>query len=77
MPLYLDEKEIALIRQYVPKTDWYVNKGLHEKLDYNDKVKAERTTCDHVTKSFTGKKTCCIKCGVLGEGEGIEWTRDN
>lgn len=53
------------------------NDQIISKLQSDIDEKETRTACEHSIATYTGKKTCCSKCGGFPDGEGFSWTMDN
>lgn len=79
MAIYLEDKErnllVKLLEKY-PKT-WWIHYSVLKKVKA-DQLRIEKIrNCKHEKGTYTGKKTCCVKCDAyFEEGMGFEWMND-
>lgn len=59
-----------------PLTPSWVQDKIIATLEADLDEKRTRTACEHSIATYTGKKTCCTKCGGFPEGEGFSWQLD-
>lgn len=79
MAIYLDEQTRPylerLIKKRVEKSD---KDFIAERIDKMLVADQERLNsireCSHITGTYSGKKTCCTKCGSSPKGGRTEWT---
>ena len=76
MALYLDDQTRPWLERVVKniKDTDFIGKRLQKMLEADRERLETMGKCEHSRAEYTGKKTCCGKCGSLYEvGMGVTW----
>lgn len=75
MPIFLSQEEKEAIKEKLPTYGaWWVTDSILQKLIADDELIQKRKDCEHKDGEYEGVKSCCVKCGAYGIGQGESWT---
>lgn len=81
MALYLDNQTRPVLKRLLQKRllDYpkdFVSERLLKAVEADENRLQEISICEHESAKYTGKKTCCAKCGSFyGPGMGFSWNK--
>lgn len=81
MAIYLEPKEAEYLRGLLQpiilnKTgEYWLADYILKEVESDQSIKQDQANCAHEEGTYTGEKTCCMKCGAFFEkGQSHSWT---
>jgi hypothetical protein len=74
MQISIDSIQAEYLLNILKNETWWCATKLISSIETGFKIENERKNCKHKQGSYTGRRTCCVKCGGYSEGDGESWT---